>query len=68
LRAIAIARNFESGVGADIAGKTLWGAYNAVTEWTSHQRGGAENDIEATRNRLNSLWFGASEKTNAIAH
>lgn len=63
-----IAKNFESGVGSDIAGKTLWGAYNAVTEWTSHQRGGAENDIEATRNRLNSLWFGASEKTNAIAH
>lgn len=30
--------NFESGVGADIAGRTGWGLHQAVTEWTSHQR------------------------------
>lgn len=62
----AIAANFENGVGSDLAGKTLWGAYNAVTEWTSHQRGG--DSIDDVRNRLNSLWFGTSEKTNQAAH
>lgn len=34
-----IASNYESGVGHEMAGKTAWGAYNAVTEYVCHQRG-----------------------------
>lgn len=62
-------QNFEGGIGMDIKGVrgSLWGAYNAVTEWTTHQRGGTD-DIEATRDRLNSLWFGSSAQINEAAH
>jgi phage/plasmid-like protein (TIGR03299 family) len=61
-------QNFESGVGMDIKGArgTLWGAYNAVTEWTTHQRGA--DDIESARDRLNSLWFGSSAQITETAH
>lgn len=34
----SIARNYESGVGHELAGKTAWGAYNSVTEYVCHQR------------------------------
>jgi phage/plasmid-like protein (TIGR03299 family) len=67
-----LVENFESGRGADQIGVrgTLWGAYNAVTEWTSHQRGNTaeSDDTEAARNRLNSLWFGTSANINEMAH
>lgn len=64
-----LVKNFESGAGADLRGVrgTLWGAYNAITEWTSHQRGHGD-DIEAARKRLNNLWFGSAEKINQTAH
>jgi phage/plasmid-like protein (TIGR03299 family) len=44
----------ESGRGADLRGVrgTLWGAYNAVTEYVNHERG---NNVDI---RLDSLWFG----------
>lgn len=63
-----LVQNFESGVGTDITEVrgTLWAAYNAVTEWTTHQRSGS--DIEAARDRLNSLWFGSSAQINESAH
>lgn len=34
-----VAENFASGRGANLARGTWWGAYNAVTEYLSHQRG-----------------------------
>lgn len=34
----AMLANFRGGRGADLAGPTLWGAYNAVTEYGCHQR------------------------------
>jgi phage/plasmid-like protein (TIGR03299 family) len=48
---------FESGRGTDIKGVkgTYWGAYNAVTEFLSYQKG---KDFDS---RLDSLWFGASK-------
>ena len=63
-----IVQNFESGLGSNVKGVrgTLWGAYNAVTEWTSHQR--SSNDAAAARDRLNSLWFGSSSQINETAH
>lgn len=47
-----IERSFESGPGANLAGKTLWGAYNAVSDFVTHTRG--HNDDS----RLNAGWFG----------
>ena len=65
-------QNFESGVGTDIKGVpgTLWCAYNAVTEWTTHQRAAAEDDqnLDKMRDRLNSLWFGSAAQINEVAH
>lgn len=51
---------FEAGIGMDIegVGGTLWGAYNAITEFTTHHRGRNEHT------RLNSLWFGDSKRIN----
>jgi phage/plasmid-like protein (TIGR03299 family) len=65
-----ILQNFEQGVGSDIpgVGKTIWGAVNAITEWTSHQRGGSEDDVDATRKRLESLWFADGDRINSRAN
>ena len=65
-----ILENFEGGTGADLPGArgTLWGAYNAITEWTSHQRSKGDNEIEAARKRLNSIWFGQGAAINQAAH
>lgn len=49
---------FEAGKGADIAGTTWWGAYNAITEFTSWHRGRSQDT------RMQSLWFGQSKETN----
>ncbi len=64
-----LVRNFENGVGMDIKGVrgTLWAAYNAVTEWTTHQRGGNDT-VEAARDRLNAIWFGSAAQINEAAH
>lgn len=34
----AVAENFREGRGHEIAGRTAWGAYNAVTEYLGHQK------------------------------
>lgn len=54
---------FQDGVGTHIAGVrgTLWGALNAVTEYTTHHRG------RNSDNRMNSLWFGDSANKNQKA-
>lgn len=51
-------RLFEEGPGAREAGANLWGAYNSVTAYLSYERGNGQDS------RLNSLWFGASARTN----
>lgn len=38
-----VLENFEAGAGAQFHRGTLWGAYNAVTEYTSHQRSRSED-------------------------
>lgn len=67
-----LVRNFEGGIGTDIkgVGGTLWGAYNSVTEWTSHQRTASDDDqnLDNVRDRLNSLWFGSASQVNESAH
>ncbi|MBD2772942.1 DUF932 domain-containing protein [Iningainema tapete] len=52
--------NFESGIGNK--GKTLWDAYNAVTEWLDHHRG------TSLQERLESTWFGANARLRNRAH
>lgn len=52
---------FERGRGNDMAGVkgTAWAAYNAVTEYITHERGRTDDT------RLNTAWFGA-ESSRAI--
>ena len=51
---------FESGRGNSLPGVagSMWSGYNAITEYLSHERG--HNDD----NRLDSLWFGESNRLN----
>ncbi len=48
----------ETGAGAESARGTLWGAYNAVTEFVDHCRLSKINDTS----RLKSMWFGSGER------
>lgn len=48
----------ESGTGAEMAKGTLWGAYNAVTEFVDHCRLDTKTDLS----RLKSMWFGSGER------
>ena len=52
---------FEMGRGHDLAGKNLWGAYNAVTEYIGYDRG--TDDAK----RLDQTWFGAGAELNRRA-
>lgn len=52
--------NFERGPGNQ--GKTLWDAYNAITEWIDHQRG------TSAAERLESTWFGSGARLRTKAH
>lgn len=58
-----VQRLFETGRGSDMAGVrgTLWGAYNAITEYLQYERGTSE------AGRLNEMWFGASAATSKKA-
>jgi phage/plasmid-like protein (TIGR03299 family) len=53
----AILELHETGQGAEMSRGTLWGAYNAATEYTDH--------VQSSRNpnkQLSSMWFGSGEK------
>jgi phage/plasmid-like protein (TIGR03299 family) len=52
----------ESGRGAQLARGTLWGALNAVAEYTDHVQG-SQNPEKA----LKSIWFGSAERTKKQA-
>lgn len=54
---------FEKGRGNDMPGVkgTMWGAYNAVSEFLTWERG------RTADTRLDSLWFGEAANTNARA-
>ncbi len=48
----------ESGEGAEMTRGTLWGAYNAVTEYVDHYRNTKGDETV----RLRSMWFGSGER------
>jgi phage/plasmid-like protein (TIGR03299 family) len=52
---------FENGRGSHEAGRTYWGAYNAVTEYLNYFRGRTQDST------LSSLWFGGSTHINKQA-
>lgn len=56
-----IVRLFDQGRGSDMAGRTYWGAYNAVSEYLNYFRGKTQD------NTLDSLWYGDSAMVNRKA-
>ena len=64
-----ILAKFEAGIGSDIPGVrgTVWGGYQAITEYVTHERGWG-NDVEAARTRLNQVWFGEGHNIIQRAH
>lgn len=51
-----IVENFESGRGAELSRGTMWGAFNAITEYATHQRGRSADTRQASN------WFGGGAK------
>jgi phage/plasmid-like protein (TIGR03299 family) len=47
---------------------TAWGAYQAVTEYISHESGRAKDPNDATRQRLESLYWGQASERITSAH
>ena len=50
-----VVRAFEEGPGSEMAGATIWGAYNAVTRYLGHERG------KSDESRAAATWFGTGE-------
>lgn len=59
----SVVEKFESGKGNTLPGVkgTWWAAYNAVSEFLSHERGRSEEG------RQNQLWFGQAANMNQLA-
>lgn len=47
---------------------TAWGAYQAVTEFITHESGKSKDPTEAARKRLESIYWGQGYKAISIAH
>jgi phage/plasmid-like protein (TIGR03299 family) len=47
---------------------TVWGAYQAVTEFITHESGKSKDPTEAARKRLESMWWGQAQETINLAH
>ena len=64
----AILKLHEDGYGHEIPGVrgSLWGAYNAITEYVDHERGGKITAAKADT-RLESVWFGSGRALKARA-
>lgn len=59
------------GIGFDIKGVqgTMWGAYNTVTEFLTHEAGrGDADNLDTARRRLESLYWGSGAATLNKAH
>jgi phage/plasmid-like protein (TIGR03299 family) len=47
---------------------TAWGAYQAVTEYITHESGKSKDPTEAARKRLESMYWGQAHETINLAH
>ena len=61
---------YGQAIGSEIAGVngTYWGAYNAVTQWVTHESVRTKDQSEAARQRLESLYWGKNADTLTKAH
>jgi len=67
----SVLRKFEGeAIGSDLRGShgTAWSAYQAVTEYMSHESGRAKDPTEATRQRLESIYWGLASDRLMAAH
>ncbi len=67
----SVLRKFEGeAIGSDLTASrgTAWGAYQAVTEYFTHESGRVKDPIDATRQRLESIYWGASSDRLIAAH
>jgi phage/plasmid-like protein (TIGR03299 family) len=67
----SIIQKFEgTAIGSEIRGAygTAWSAYQAVTEYISHESGRAKDAADAARKRLESIYWGQASEQITIAH
>ena len=67
----SLLRKYEGeAIGADLNGAnhTAWGAYQAVTEYISHESGRTRNQDEAARKRFESVYWGRESDRISSAH
>lgn len=66
-----VLQKFEGdAIGSDLSASrgTAWGAYQAVTEYISHESGRAKDPINAARKRLESIYWGSASDQLTKAH
>lgn len=59
--------SYYNAPGADLAGRTAWGAYQAVTHRIDHVAANRGSDLAAVEKRLSSSWFGSGAQARARA-
>ena len=67
----SVFRKFEGvAIGSDLSASrgTAWGAYQAVTEYISHESGRAKDPMNAARKRLESIYWGSASDQLTKAH
>jgi phage/plasmid-like protein (TIGR03299 family) len=67
----SVFRKFEgAAIGSDLRGTygTAWGAYQAVTEFISHESGRAKDSVDAARQRFESIYLGTMASRIVLAH
>jgi phage/plasmid-like protein (TIGR03299 family) len=67
----SLLHKFEGGaIGSDVArfNGTSWSAYQAVTEYLSHETGKSKNQTEGLRKRFESLYWGKNSDLIQTAH
>jgi phage/plasmid-like protein (TIGR03299 family) len=68
---LSVLRKFEGdAIGSDLTASrgTAWGAYQAVTEYISHESGRVKDPMDAARKRLESIYWGQSSDFIDKAH
>jgi len=67
----SVLRKFEgNAIGSDLIASrgTAWGAYQAVTEYISHESGRTKDPTNAARKRLESIYWGSASDQLTKAH